>query len=68
MGLVSSNRETPTAAWAELQTFRTKAFEMGFPSLATAALLAWECLQRQADIFGTFSVSHYRPNNPTLFS
>jgi hypothetical protein len=34
---------------------------MGFPSLATAALLAWEWLQREEDIFGTFDVTHYRP-------
>jgi hypothetical protein len=42
MGLKSSNRETPTANYAELQTFRAKAAEMGHPSLATAALVAWE--------------------------
>jgi hypothetical protein len=30
-------------------------------SLATAALIAWEFLQRQTDIFGVFSVAHYRP-------
>ena len=34
---------------------------MGLPSLATAALIGWEWLQREADIFGTFDVSHYRP-------
>ena len=61
MGLRSSDRETPTATFAELQTFRTKAIEMGFPSLSTAALLAWEWLQREEDIFGTFDVTHYRP-------
>jgi hypothetical protein len=32
-----------------------------YPSLATASLLAWEWLQREADIFGTFDVTHYRP-------
>jgi hypothetical protein len=61
MGLRSSDRETPTATYTELQTFRAKAVEMGFPSLATAALLAWEWLQREEDIFGTFDVTHYRP-------
>ena len=35
-------RETPTATWVELETFRTKAPELGHPSLATAALIAWE--------------------------
>jgi hypothetical protein len=61
MRLKSSNRETPTATFAELQTFRAKAKEMGFLSLATAALIAWEWVQRRVDIFGTFDVTHYRP-------
>jgi hypothetical protein len=34
---------------------------MGFPSLATAALIGWEWLQREIDIFDTFKVTHYRP-------
>ncbi len=61
MGLRSSDRETPTATYEELQAFRAKANALGFPSLATAALLAWEWLQREEDIFGTFDVTHYRP-------
>jgi hypothetical protein len=61
MGLQSSDRETPTATFAELETFRTKAVEMGLPSLATAALIGWEWLQREIDIFATFEVNHYRP-------
>ena len=61
MGLRSSDRETPTATYADLQAFRAKAIEMGLPSLATAALIAWEWLQREADIFATFDVAHYRP-------
>ncbi|WP_316192742.1 hypothetical protein [Bradyrhizobium sp. SZCCHNRI1029] len=61
MGLRSSNRETPTAAYEELVAFRTKAVELGLPSLATAALIGWEWLQRETDIFATFDVSHYRP-------
>lgn len=61
MGLTSSSRETPTATFEELQIFRAKAKEMGLHSLATAALIAWEFLQRQTDIFGVFSVAHYRP-------
>jgi hypothetical protein len=40
MGLISSDRETPTATFDELKAFRVKAVEMGHPSLATAALLA----------------------------
>jgi hypothetical protein len=61
MGLVSSNRETPTATLAEMQSFRAKAVELGLPSLATAALIGWEWLQREIDIFATFEVGHYRP-------
>ena len=61
MGLVSSDRETPTATYAELQVFRAKAREMGYPSLATAALIGWDFLQREEAIFGTFDVTHYRP-------
>jgi hypothetical protein len=61
MGLRSSNRETPTAAYEELVAFRTTAVELGLPSLATAALIGWEWLQRETDIFATFDVSHYRP-------
>jgi hypothetical protein len=61
MGLRSSDCETPTATYAELQVFRTKAIEMGLPSLATGALIGWEFLQREVDIFATFTVSHYRP-------
>jgi hypothetical protein len=61
MGLRSSDRETPTATYEELMAFRAKAVEMGLPSLATAALIGWEWLQREVDIFATFSVSHYRP-------
>jgi hypothetical protein len=36
---------------------------MGLPSLATAALIGWEWLQRETDIFATFSVAHYRPKD-----
>jgi hypothetical protein len=61
MGLRSSDRETPTATFAELQAFRAKAVALGHPSLATAALIGWEWLQRERDIFATFDVAHYRP-------
>jgi hypothetical protein len=61
MGLKSSTRETPSATFAELQAFRAKALELGHPSLATAALVAWEWLQRERDVFASFDVTHYRP-------
>ena len=54
-------RETPTATWLELETFRMKALELGHPSLATAALIAWEWLQREEHLFGAFEAAHYRP-------
>jgi hypothetical protein len=63
MGLRSSDRETPTATYEELVAFRTKAVEMNLSSLATAALIGWEWLQRETDIFATFDVSHYRPKD-----
>jgi hypothetical protein len=63
MGLMSPDRETPTATFAELQIFRTQAIEMNLSSLATAALIGWEWLQRETDIFSTFDVTHYRPKD-----
>jgi hypothetical protein len=44
-----------------LQIFCGKATELSLPSLATAALIGWEWLQRETDIFATFDVPHYRP-------
>jgi hypothetical protein len=61
MGLRSSAGETPTASYEELISFRSKAIEMGLQSLATAALIGWDWLQRETDIFATFMVEHYRP-------
>jgi hypothetical protein len=55
--------ETPTATFADLQAFRAQAVKMGHPSLATAASIAWEWLQREADIFATFDAAHYRPKD-----
>ena len=54
-------RETPTATWDELLTFRSKARDLGYHSLATAALLGWEWLQREEHLFGAFDATHYRP-------
>src|SRR5262249_193433 len=61
MGLKSSDRETPTPTYAQLHAFPAKTVEMGLSSLATAALIGWEWLQRVRDIFTTFDVAHYRP-------
>jgi hypothetical protein len=54
-------RETPTATWDELVAFRTSAKKLGYNSVATAALLTWEWLQREEHVFGAFEISHYRP-------
>jgi hypothetical protein len=40
---------------------RTKALELRHPSLATAALIAWEWLQCKEHLFGAFEAAHYRP-------
>lgn len=61
MGLESYNRDTPTATFEELESFRAKARELGYASLATGSLVAWEWLQRVEAIFGVFHVTHYRP-------
>lgn len=63
MGLRSTSRETPNATFAELMAFRAKAFEMGYPSLATGVLIGWELLQRKAHIFIRFMADHYRPDS-----
>ena len=62
MGLIAGDtRETPHATFEQLMTFRAKAIELGYPSLATAAMMGWELLQRKAHIFIRFDVKHYRP-------
>jgi hypothetical protein len=63
MGLTPYKRETPTATYNELLLFRKKAREMGYASLATAALIGWEWLQREAAIFSVFDITHYRPKD-----
>ena len=35
--------------------------ELGYHSIATAALLSWEWLQREKQVFGAFEITHYRP-------
>jgi hypothetical protein len=54
-------RETPTATWEELVAFRAAARKLGYGSVATAALVAWEWLQREEHVFGAFEITHYRP-------
>jgi hypothetical protein len=54
-------RQTPTASWDELVAFRAAAKKQGYSSVATAALLTWEWLQREEHVFGAFEIAHYRP-------
>jgi hypothetical protein len=54
-------KDTSTATWEELQIFRAEARRLGYGSLATAALTAWEWLQREEHLFGAFEIGHYRP-------
>lgn len=54
-------RETPTARWDELVAFRATAIDLGYRSIASAALVAWEWLQREEHVFGSFDITHYRP-------
>jgi hypothetical protein len=56
-------RQTPTANWDELVAFRTAAKKLGYNSVGTAALLTWEWLQREENVFGAFEISHYRPKD-----
>lgn len=53
---------TPTATWDELVAFRAAATRLDYRSIATAALLSWEWLQREQHVFGAFDISHYRPS------
>ncbi|MCA1437801.1 hypothetical protein I6F33_33285 [Bradyrhizobium sp. BRP20] len=55
-------RPTPTATWDELVAFRAAAKRLDYHSIATAALLSWEWLQREQHVFGAFDISHYRPS------
>jgi hypothetical protein len=48
--------ETPTATWDELLAFRRSVFKLGYGSIATAALTAWQWLQREEHLFGAFPV------------
>lgn len=44
-----------------MPNWKPSACALGYPSLATAALIAWEWLQREEAIFSVFDVTHYRP-------
>jgi hypothetical protein len=54
-------KETPIANWEQLVAFRAAARKFGYGSVATAALVTWEWLQREEHVFGAFEIAHYRP-------
>jgi len=51
-----SSRLISKASFAVSMTQR-----IGYPSIATAALTAWEWLQREEHLFGAFEIAHHRP-------
>jgi hypothetical protein len=54
---------TRAATFDELTTFVTKADELGYRSIGTAALIAFFWLQREEDIFLRLAWCHYRPSD-----
>lgn len=60
MGLDESSVASVNATFAQLQAFVAKADAAGRASIGTAAMVAWEWLQREEHILGAFAVAHYR--------
>jgi hypothetical protein len=60
MGLDESSVASVNATFAQLQTFVAKADAAGRASIGTAAMIAWEWLQREEHILGAFQAAHYR--------
>ena len=60
MDLESTGGKTRPALRDEVYRFVQKADEMGFASMGTAAMLAFELCQREGDVIGTISWSDYR--------
>jgi hypothetical protein len=60
--------ESDKSILVSIMAFRAKAVAMGYPSLATAALIGWEWLQSKAHIFIRFEAEHYRLANPLATS
>lgn len=61
MELKDTSKETPTATFADLEAFVAAADAAGVASLGTAAMVAWEWLQREEHVFGALLADHYRP-------
>jgi len=63
MGLSYKAKPTKVFGRPELLKFVGKADEMGDSSIGTAALIAFNWLQREVDIIGRLAWSHYRPSD-----
>jgi hypothetical protein len=61
MGLSYKAKPTKIFGRSDLVKFVAKADEMGEFSVGTAALIAFNWLQREVDIIGRLAWSHYRP-------
>lgn len=61
MGLAYKAKATKIFGRDDLVKFVAKADEMGEASIGTAALIAFNWLQREIDIIGRLSWSHFRP-------
>ena len=55
----SGDGKVPPATYGEYRFFVRKADAMGYRSIGTAAMIGWEWLQREEDIFGTIAWTHY---------
>ncbi|EKE67173.1 tyrosine-type recombinase/integrase, partial [Oceanibaculum indicum] len=55
MGLEATGGDTTPATRAQLASFIAAADRMGYPSMGTAALLAFELCQRVTDVIGTLA-------------
>ena len=60
-GQTYSTPADKAAALKQVTDFAAAAKKLGYYSVATAALLTWEWLQREEHVFGAFEISHYRP-------
>ena len=61
MGLKDASKATPTGSYEDLLAFVSACDANGHSSLGSAAMVAWEWVQRSEHIFSALSVEHYRP-------
>lgn len=61
------SKETPAATFDELLKFVQGCDERGRSSIGTAALIAWEWVQRPEHICCSFEITHYKPRERRRF-